>query len=139
MGTTIHAGHIRLKYSKDFKQVVIEPKDEDRFVISLDEAIRACRLYDQKAKVFRHQFDFLKNVVGQWVHDYKDHVKKTFLTLANDRLFLVVVSNQEAYDNELEESLTELDLRIAQDPSFSAIRLSVQILPLCHSDLLVCV
>ncbi len=122
---------IKLIYSEGNTQVVIEPEDQDRFVLRVEEAIRACRVYDEFRSLFEKQLDHLKNMLGGWLRQQHEKTQKAFLTLQDDRMLFVVVMARKEYDPDLEKDLTELELRIAQDQECSQINLDVQALPSC--------
>jgi len=122
---------IRLVFSERDAHVVIEPADEDRFVMRVNEAIEACRVYEEFQSLFRQQLDYLKNTLGTWRREHMHAIEKAFLTLQDDRMLFLVVMAEKGYDSTLEDDLTELELRIAQDPACSRIKLDVQALPSC--------
>lgn len=124
---------IRLKYS-DNSPVVVEPEDHDKLVMYVKEAILACRIYDEYKEVFENQLDHLKNELGKWIQDHNTKIDKAFLTLRDARFFFLVVMNQQTYDRQFEDDLTDLELAIACDPSCSKIALDVQALPLCEEE-----
>ena len=49
-------------------------------------------------------------------------------------MLFLLVTTRKTYDENLEEELTQLDLKIARNEIFSEIRLSVQALPLCGKN-----
>jgi len=124
---------IRLKYSDD-SPIVIEPEDQDKFIMYVKEAIHACRVYDEYKELFETQLDHLKNELGKWILGHNTKIAKAFLTLRDARFFFLVVMNQHAYDRQFEDDLTNLELEIARAPSCSKIALDVLALPCCGEE-----
>jgi len=57
--------HILLPWSEKDKRVVIEDADEDRFSLTVEEAIEACRVYDKEKRAeFRRQFRDMLDYFG---------------------------------------------------------------------------
>lgn len=127
--------YIPLKWSeKDHKMVVVEDKDKDRFCLTLEAAIAACKAYDTKKRALvRNQFDNLLNFLGDWCYKRRKKLAKVFLTIRDAGLLFLVITNRKTYDEEFENELTNLDIKVAHEDSFSEICLSVQALPLCDA------
>ncbi len=122
----------RLNWSQIDQRVVIEPQDEDRFVMTTEEVIEACKVYDKRKRgPFQVQFRNLLNHLGAWAFARRDKIAHTFLTLRESRLLFLIVTQGTAYDDDFESELTKLDLEIAHSEAFSEISLSVQSLPNC--------
>ena len=130
MDTRIKPEPIRLRYS-DKAQVVLEPKDRDKFVMYVKEAIHACRIYEEYKDLFESQLEHLQNELGKWIQNHHTKIAKAFLTLQDARFFFLVVMNQQEYDRDFEDDLTNLELEIARDSACSTIALDVQLLPEC--------
>jgi hypothetical protein len=124
---------IRLRYREKDSQVMIEPEDEDRFSLFVEQAIKACRMF-QDIQLFNEQLDHLKARLGKWVHDRAGKIHKAFLTIADNQFLFLVVLKEAEYDDEFEEELAELDLDIARDPDCSRMNLDVQSLPICGEN-----
>lgn len=125
---------IRLRYSEKDAQVLVEPEDQDRFILCVQEAIMACRILAEYKILFEKQLNYLKNLLGEWARDRKNKIHKVFLTLQDARMLFLVVMKEAAYDPVLEEELTALDLKIARDPNCSKISLDVQAMPFCGEE-----
>jgi len=128
MSSTANGEPIRLRCSQNDAQVVVDPEDEDEFFMRIHEAMRACRIYDGYKSIFRNEFDYLKGILGRWLRDHASKIEKAFLTLQKARMLFLVIMCDGAYDEELEDELTDLELRVALDPEFSQIHLDVQAL-----------
>lgn len=122
-----------LKYEDRDGSVVVTPDDEDRFMITVEAAIRACQAYHQQA-VFRMQFKQTLQKVAEWLRAHESHVGQAYVTVRDAGLLFLVVRKQPQYDSGFEDDLTDLDLQIAQDPDLNLIRLSVLAIPPCTDD-----
>ena len=122
---------IRLRYSQKDELVLIETATTDRFSLTVEEAIEACRIYEERKTLFHEQFNNLLSLLGKWTYSHKSKIKDAFLTIRNTRLLFLIVTKRKTYDEELEKELTDLDMSIACEPDFSEIPLSVQALPYC--------
>ncbi len=129
---TVTTEPIRLRYFEKEKSVLIETDTTDRFVLTVEEAIEACRIYEERKTLFQTQFNNLLSLLGEWTYHHKNKIKNTFLTIRNTRLLFLIILKRKTYDEELEKELTELDITIAEKPEFSEIPLSVQALPYCE-------
>lgn len=128
--------YIRLKWSeKQGKTVLVEDADEDRFSVTMEEAIEACKAYDtEKRALVRKQFKQLLDLLGQWSYEWKGKLARVFLTVRDAGLLFLVVMKRKTYDESFENELTRLDLNVAQEDGFSEIALSVQALPNCSKE-----
>lgn len=127
--------YIRLRWSEKDRRIVIEDKDEDRFSMTVEEAIAACRVYERgKQPVFRKQFQTLLDFLGAWCYGRSRKLAKVFLTIRDAGLLFLVVTKKKTYDENFEAQLTKLDINIARAQEFSEISLSVQALPLCDRN-----
>lgn len=125
---------IRLRISEEDRQVLVEPADNDKFILRVKEAIIACRVMAEYKSLFEGHLDHLKNILGSWASKRKEKLHKVFLTLQDARMLFLVVTKLQTYDAQLEDELADLELEIAQDPECSRINLDVQALPYCSED-----
>ena len=124
--------HILLPWSEKDKRVVIEDADEDRFSLTVEEAIEACSVYHKEKRAqFRRQFHDLLDFLGKWTYARRTEIFKAFLTIRDAGLLFLVVSRGKKYDPVFEDELTKLDITIANSEEFSEIQMSVQALPFC--------
>jgi hypothetical protein len=133
MQTAKYVEPVRLLYRERDRRTIIEPNDEDRFTLSVNEAIQACRIYGQWAE-FHKQYDLLLTHLGQWLHVRKSQVDKAFLTVRDAGLLLLIVTKAATYDSQFESELVDLDIEVARDSKFDLVPLSVLALPHCHAD-----
>ncbi len=108
-------------------------KDSDKLNIFLTDALEACRIRKRDDEQLK-KFQLLLNKLGTWLFDHNEKIHKTFLTVCEGGLLLVIVRKELKYDEEFESQVTDLDMDIAKDPDFSEIPFSVQTLPRCDAD-----
>lgn len=124
--------YIRLLWSQKDRRVFLETADSDKFSLTVEEAIYACSVYDKEGKaLFKTQFDGLLDHLGSWNYSHREKINKALITLRDNGLLFLVITNHKQYDKSFDELLTELDLEIATAERFSEIKLSTQDLPLC--------
>lgn len=119
---------IKLNYQEKGRRVLVTPEDEDRFGLTVQEAIDACRARDHSYK-FTKQFEAMLEVLMTWYHCHDADVDKAFLTVHDSRLLFLVVTKHTAYNAEFEDELTKLDLEIAQNEKYDVVVLNVLALP----------
>ena len=108
---------------------------QDRFFLSVEEAIEACKVYERSEKaIFRKQYQNLLNWLGSWSYERREKIEKAFLTFRDAGLLFLVVTKSKTYDEGFESDLTKLDIETANHPDFSEVKLSVQALPLCDKN-----
>ena len=123
---------IRLGFDQKTRRVLVTPEDQDRFCMSVDEAIAACRAHVKHSE-FDKQFRSLLNRLGEWVDEHGDRVKQGVVTLREGAILFLAVQRAAQYDGDLEDELTALDVAAARDPSLDHIRLTVRALPACRN------
>ena len=119
---------IRLEYKQKGRQVYVEPVDENRFMVSVETAIRACQKLELEEQ-FTRQFAYLREILAGWLVAHRRKVKHAYLTIADAGLLFLVVTKSAQYDGPLEGELTSLDLDIAQNPQLDLIAMEVLALP----------
>lgn len=124
---------VRLDWSEKDRKVIVAPKDNDKYMRTVEEAIEACKAYDNKIR-FWEQFKIVLDDLGKWSKDRTQKLDHAFLTVQDAGLLFLVVTKRKTYDDMLESELTDLDLKIANDSDFTSISLSVQSLPSCSMD-----
>ncbi len=124
---------IQLVHADGEAKVLIETEQQDRFMLTLHAAIRACQAFSHMDE-FTEQFTNLHAKVSAWVATQDHHVSKAFLTARDSAILLLLVQKSPSFDQELEDSLTDLDIEIAQDEEFNLIRLNILALPMASED-----
>jgi hypothetical protein len=111
--------------------VTVTPRDADRYAIKMQRAIELLQV-GQKIEQFNQQFQLLQNILADWLRQ-RDDILGAYITFRDGLLAFVVVRNVVRYDEQFEDSLSELDMSIANDVDLDLIRLRTISLP-CVSD-----
>lgn len=122
---------IRLRWRDADKKVVVEPENEDRFMLTAEQAANACQQH-QRIGDFKDQLRELLGRLAQWLRDHRDEIDKAFVTVRDGALLFLVVRSDVRYDAGFEDELTDLDMSIAQDEAFDALSVDVMTLPRCN-------
>lgn len=124
----VETGYIQLDCSKRGK-VTVTPADQDRFVITIQEAVAACR-DGKELLAYRRQFvDGLVPALKDWLASHRKKVRTAYLTVRDGGLLFLIVRKEAACDSELTDSLTELEANIAVNPHLGLIRMDALALP----------
>jgi len=119
---------VALLVESDPGQAVVKMKDGDVFFVAVSDAARACQAIE-KFKDFSTQFRALLAKLGTWVEAHRSGIKSAYLTIReHDMLFLTVQKSVE-FDALLADSLSDLDLEIANGEEFNLLDLSVMAIP----------
>ena len=113
--------------------VVISLKDNDKFVLTAQDAVRACRAWDKSVQ-FAGQFEELLHHLSRWVENHRAHISVAKLSVRQNDILFVVTQKTVERDDVLADTLTELDLEIATAHTFDLISLNVLSLPLMDSE-----
>jgi hypothetical protein len=111
----------------------VEAEKEDRFFLTVQAAIMACQAFGQYEE-FTRQFRKLQAKLTEWYESQEHHVAKAYLTVRDSAILFLVVQKSAAFSRDLEDSLTDLDIAIAQDDEFSLVRLNVLALPTASEE-----
>ena len=116
MGTTaVHQGTkaaparalpIQLSFREKDGQVVIEPDNQDRYVTTVDEAIKA---------TWQKQFVNLLGVVHNWCREHQENVTAAYIAIRDRGLGLFIVTDSKRYDFALADEVTKLDVALCAD------------------------
>lgn len=107
-------GPIQLDWREQGRTVVVCPQDEDRFLMTVQDAAEACRP-GQEVLRWRAQLDKLIVYVHEWVKRHVDRVSATYMATADGRLTFFVVPEGTTMDFELSDEIAQLDLEIAHE------------------------
>jgi hypothetical protein len=111
----------------------IHPEDGDFFSRSRKMLDRTGRLGGRPG-IFEGQLASLKRELEAWSTGYADSVEETYLVLKGGEFLFLVILKGKAYDGALEDSLTDLDMKVAQNPAYDLINLSVMAFPAFAED-----
>ena len=113
--------------------VTVHPEDGDLFALTKQMIARSGRIaYEIEA--FENQLEALKRELDAWFAGRSDSVAEAFLVLKGDYFLFLVVTKGKAHDSGLEDALTDLDMKVAQDPDYHLVNLSVLALPAFAED-----
>ena len=124
---------IDLHFLDGEERVRITPGDKDLMILSVHEAISACRAFADQIR-FQSQFDSLLARIGGWIKSRADKISSAFVTTRDSGLLLLVVMREKEHSSDFETEITDLDIEIANDPDFGMIDLSILAIPNCPTD-----
>ncbi|MBI2900956.1 MAG: hypothetical protein HYY17_12290 [Planctomycetes bacterium] len=131
MADRIGVDAVRLNWKDKNRPVVVTPDDQDRFMTTVQDAVRACRAHENSVR-FNDQFQQTINRLGTWVRDHRSEILQAYVSIRDTDLLFLVETRSREYSREFEDALTDLDISIAQDSALNLIRLSVLAIP--HSS-----
>lgn len=112
MQSKIGTTPIQLRAADDARSVVVTPEDEDRFVVTCRDAVRAVQVHvGEKAAVeeLRSMLDYVRERLTGL-----SQVSACYAAPREGQIVFFVVPGQDKMDFALSESLTELDLELAE-------------------------
>lgn len=124
---------VLLDESSGSQEAMVKMRDGDMFFVAMTDAAQACRAID-KFKDFRPQFSTLLETLDQWIESHRDKVRSAYLTIRDHDMLFVVMQKQRQFDPELADSLTDLDLAIANSDDLSLIDVDVMAIPFVSDD-----
>lgn len=122
------SSHILLSYTDKHSSVYVDAPKGDVFLMTVQHAVMACGAFGRWAD-FQTQMRQLMERLGKWMDERREKVREAHLTVRGSGLLFLVVSKSEHYDGELEDSLTEIDIEIANDDDFNLIKMEVLAIP----------
>ena len=78
---------------------------------------------------FQIQFKETINLLAVWIKKNTKHIAKAYLTIRDAGLLFVIIQKGIKYNGKFEDTLTALDLKIANQKTLSDIKLNVMALP----------
>ena len=125
---------IVLHFEDDSGGIVrVTPDNDTLLLLSVEEAISACRAFKKQLE-FKSQFDNLLKTLWTWIKAHRQTIEQAHLTTRDAGLLFLVQTQAAKRDDAFESDLTELDLQIANDSDFHLIDLSVLAIPKCPKD-----
>ena len=118
----------QLRWTEEDGHVTVTPRDEDRFTIKLNRAVDILQQANQR-EAFSHQFQVLLRTLVAWLRSHQKQVQSAYLTQRDGVLSFVVVCSSCEYDDEFEDSLSDLDFDIARDADLDLIKMNALSLP----------
>lgn len=126
MITTRHPA-IHLHYSDTNQQVVIDDEG-GKLVTTVAAAIDACKAAGKEQEFWR-QFSEMQDKLSRWLVSQRDLIEEAYITVRDSAILFLAVQKSPAFNPDLEDSLTGIDLQIAQDKDLDLIRLNVLAIP----------
>jgi hypothetical protein len=126
-----HEGTVQpivIDYDSEAQIVTVIPRDQERFEVQKQRAIEGLQLAKQ-AEIFGAQLKFLLSRLANWSKAHESKVLRALLTLRDTRLMFLVVSRQVECDDDLEDDITRLDLKVAENSDLDLMRMNVLVLP----------
>jgi hypothetical protein len=121
---------IRLK-SSDGSRVWVHDGGKEILMTS-EQVVRACIAYNKMAELtdIQAQVEALAARVGKWCFDHKDQINGAYVStgVMGKLLFLVVLKGK-AFNQEVTDSLTHLDIELAMSQAYSLLKISVRAIP----------
>ena len=109
-------------------RVLVYGEGNERFLLTVQEAIKACGAYSTIAQ-FQTQMQELTELLSKWTTDRKSLIRDAYLSVKGGGLFFLVVMSGKEFDPEFEDELTALDIEIANSADFDLLRLEVFAIP----------
>lgn len=103
---------IRLNFRNETR-VVVEPADEDRFVVTVREAAQACK-QAQDNKEWESQFNNFLVYLENWSESHSDTIKTVYVNVADGALNILICTGDELYNVDFDDTITELDLELVK-------------------------
>ena len=116
-------------YCPKVETIRVTARNQQRFEIQKDKAIDVLRVAVDREQMFRKQFELLLDQLGQWMKEFCDEVEKAFLTLQEAALQFAVVRKTAKYNEELEDSLYSLELKLSHDKDLDLVKIGTVCLP----------
>lgn len=113
--------------------VMVIPRDEDKFCVTVEEAVKACRMVDAGYSFVR-QVAELREVLANWIDSRRESIQSAYISFREAGILFVVAQTGTARDNNLADQLSDLDIEIANDERFDLLNVDVLSLPRCSQD-----
>ncbi len=126
-GATKRTTALQIRWSVPDGRVVLEPEDQDRFVLRFGEIIDACQKLRDEDRYIK-QFNILVQRLSAWL-TLRSDVQSAYLTLRDSQLVFIAVTESAKYDADFEDELSDLDIELAHDPDLQGVDFGVLSLP----------
>jgi hypothetical protein len=108
----VSAGPIHLSV-RSVQQVVVEPEDENRFMMTAKEAARACEQAQNEKDLREHFTQFLVYLMG-WCNKHETEVHACYVYPGDGFLNVLVCTRGEEYRFDFDDAVTELDIDLTR-------------------------
>ena len=124
---------IRLNFDSD-EQVLVTPRDGDRFVTTSREAALACRSV-LDSEQWKQELDAFLRHIHEWCKQRSGTVVLCYVGVSSEGLTVVMVTKGEDYRFDLDDEITKLDIELANE--FPSCRADVLQSPECPPESMV--
>ena len=114
MTTTERARRQIIRLSHTNGNVVVEPEDEDRFVMTAQSAVQACQDTHRHEEAIRTFKKEILQPLIEWCDSHSSQVQACYIPVPVGHIEVFMVGRSSAYDFDLGRALSELELRIAE-------------------------
>lgn len=104
---------IRLSAAEAERQVIITPEDQDRFVLTCDQAIAACKIHSSR-KVWFEELGRLFFHVNHWAIQHQDRVLACYAAPRGGQVVVFVIPKSDHFSFDLADLVVDLDIEITQ-------------------------
>jgi hypothetical protein len=111
-------------------KVVVEPEDEDRFVMTAQSAVQACQESHHREEAIRTFKEEFLNPLYEWCLGHSGKVKACYIAVPVSYIQVFVVGTSQRYDFGLSRELSALELKLAD----AGWRVSVLQLPAASAE-----
>jgi hypothetical protein len=73
-------------------------------------------------------------LLNSWLDGHAEKIDRAYLSFRDEGISFIVIQKSMELDRNLDESILDLDIKIAGDDEFNAIRLEVLVLPFCSEE-----
>ena len=117
---------IRINWSDGDRPIFVTTRDEDRFIVTAQEAAESMRHHGKVAQFRRELLDIFQ-LLRKWCVSQKARVKACYFVFRTSGQVIFVVPVSSTCDFDLTDKLTSLDIEIAS--TFSLLRCDIMQIP----------
>lgn len=117
---------IRVDESDSSSRVVFTPEDNDLFVLTCAQAVRAVKV-GMNTGAFAHEVSELIQFVSSSLNKHKERIADCYAMPRHGELTFFVVAKSKTYDHDLAATLSQIDIKMAE--KFQLIPSGVQQIP----------
>lgn len=119
--------YLELEWSEESDQLSVPHAVVDRYEIRKRRYARALQIAE-RLEEFDEQFSVLINALVRWMHKRSD-IAGGYLTMRDGSFLFAVVRTACEYDEEFEDSLSDLDIKLANDGDLNLLKVDAIGLP----------
>ena len=102
---------LRLDFRSE-RTVVVVPEDEDRFIVTSQEAARACRRVADEQE-WKTEFNSFLTNVHDWCKKHSGSIDGAYLSFGDEGLKLFLATHGDEYDFSLGDEVAKLGIELA--------------------------